>query len=75
MRNKRQSSIDWFIEELTKQNMFMNLFTKEIEQAQAMHKKEIMAAYNANFNPFGMEECDTSISEIYYEQFYNKETK
>jgi hypothetical protein len=46
MTNNKQSSIDWFVEELTKQNMFMNLFSKQIEQAKAMHKEEIIDAAN-----------------------------
>lgn len=45
MSNNKQSSIDWFVEELTKQNMFMNLFSKEIEQAKAMHKQEIIDSF------------------------------
>lgn len=44
MSNNKQSSINWFVEELTKQNMFMNLFLKEIEQAKAMHKEEMIDA-------------------------------
>ena len=46
MTNNKQSSIDWFVEELTKQNMFMNLFSKQIEQAKAMHKEEIENSYD-----------------------------
>jgi hypothetical protein len=44
--NKQQTAVEWFVEELTKQNMFMNLFSKEIEQAKEMEKKQIAQAFD-----------------------------
>lgn len=43
MKNK-QTAVDWLVEELTKQNMFMHLFTKEIQQAKQMEKQQIIDA-------------------------------
>lgn len=32
-------AVEWLVEELTKQNMFMHLFAKEIEQARQMEEE------------------------------------
>jgi hypothetical protein len=49
---KEQSGVDWFVEELTRQNMYMHLFSKEIEQAKRIEeqriKDAIMYALNEN---------------------------
>ena len=39
-RMERLTAIEWLVEELTRQNMFMHLFAKEIEQAKEMEKKQ-----------------------------------
>jgi hypothetical protein len=38
----KQTAVEWLVEELTKQNMFMHLFAKEIEQAKEMEKQQII---------------------------------
>ena len=43
----KQTAVEWLVEELTRQNMFMHLFAKEIEQAKEMHKQEIIDAVNS----------------------------
>lgn len=43
--SKKQTAVEWLVEELTKQNMFMNLFAKEIETAKAMDIKQKIDAY------------------------------
>jgi hypothetical protein len=35
-----KTAVEWLVEELTKQNMFMHLFAKEIEQAKEMEKEQ-----------------------------------
>jgi len=37
-RMEKQTAVEWFVEELTKQNMFMDLFKEEIKQAKEMEK-------------------------------------
>ena len=39
---KQKTAVEWLVEELTKQNMFMHLFAKEIEQAKAIEKERII---------------------------------
>ena len=39
----KQNSIDWLVEQLKKQGFLYDL---DIEQAKAMHKEEIVKAYN-----------------------------
>jgi hypothetical protein len=46
INNKQQTAVEWFVEELTKQNMFMNLFSKEIQQAKEMEKERITKAFD-----------------------------
>jgi hypothetical protein len=40
-RMERLTAVEWLVEELTKQNMFMHLFAKEIKQAKEMEKQRI----------------------------------
>ena len=41
---EEQSGVDWFVEELTRQNMYMHLFSKEIEQAKKIEEQRIKDA-------------------------------
>ena len=41
----KKTAVEWLVEELTKQNMFMHLFAKEIEQAKEMEKEQMMDAF------------------------------
>ena len=58
-----KTAIEWLVEELTKQNMFMHLFAKEIEKAKTMEKEQIIEAYK-----YG------NLSDVYFnpEQYYNE---
>jgi hypothetical protein len=58
-----KTAVEWLVEELTKQNMFMNLFAKEIDQAKAMEKDQIMEAYNNG---------EDRSAELYYNETYGK---
>ena len=44
--NKKQSSVEWLIEQVKKEHPF---WTDTFEQAKAMHKEEIIEAYNESF--------------------------
>jgi HEPN domain-containing protein len=72
---EKQTGVDWLVEELTRQNMYMYLFTKEIEQAKEMEKEQIMNAYvecwKSNM-PDGYE-CKQSAEEYYNETYKNNE--
>jgi hypothetical protein len=47
MSNDKQSSVEWLVEILGKYNEEMVfLYQNEIEQAKAMHKKEIITAHS-----------------------------
>ena len=64
MENKKQSSIDWFLNEFSKQIEFVpeseldKWFKELIPKAKAMHKEEIIDAWNGGD----------------YAYFYSKET-
>jgi hypothetical protein len=38
-----KTALDWFVEELTKQGMFMTLFKEEIKKAKAMENEQQIA--------------------------------
>jgi hypothetical protein len=61
-----KTAIEWFVEELTKQNMFMDLFKEEIEQAKEMEKEQLSDAWYAG-------DEDGAIHE--FEQYYNETFK
>jgi hypothetical protein len=45
------TAVEWLVEELTKQNMYMHLFAKEIQKAKEMEKEQIKDAFeNFDFN-------------------------
>jgi hypothetical protein len=66
---ERLTAVEWLVEELTKQNMFMHLFAKEIEQAKEMEKKQIVNAW------FGGYLNGEIKSELKSEQYYNETFK
>ena len=56
-----KTAVEWLVEELTRQNMFMHLFAKEIEQAKQMEKVEKIKAQieileNLRPSVYGIEE-------------------
>jgi hypothetical protein len=70
---EKQTAVEWLVEELTKQNMFMNLFAKEIDQAKAMEKEQIEQAYYDG----GDDGCPNGIvggrkAERYYNETFSK---
>jgi intein-encoded DNA endonuclease-like protein len=71
--NKQQTAVEWFVEALTKQNMFMNLFSKEIEQAKEMEKERIIKAFDdGDYNFFYSRKTgnDFENGEEYYNEVY-----
>ena len=62
----KQTAVEWLIEELTKQNMFMHLFAKEIEQAKTMEKEQIINAANTLLYR------GTGPGDMWAEQYYNE---
>jgi hypothetical protein len=65
----KQTAVEWLVEELTRQNMFMHLFAKEIEQAKEMEKEQIIKAIN-----FGDERGKITTYKS-AEQYYNETFK
>jgi len=66
----KQTAVEWLVEELTKQNMFMYLFAKEIQQAKAMEKEQIMkAVYDGMKSNF---DSNIGRAELYYNENYGK---
>ena len=64
---KQLTAVEWLVEELTRQNMFMHLFAKEIEQAKEMEKQQIIDAYQTSH-------ISMMTAEQYYKETYkNKE--
>ena len=73
----KQTAVEWLVEELTRQNMFMHLFAKEIEQAKEMEKEQIKSAFTQGdlfaedyFNP---ETPNIDCSENYYNKTFKSE--
>jgi ABC-type metal ion transport system substrate-binding protein len=64
IKDNMKTAVEWLVEELTKQNMFMHLFAKEIEQAKEMEKEQIIDAYQTSH-----------ISMMTAEQYYNENYK
>jgi hypothetical protein len=62
-----KTAVEWLVEELTKQNMFMYLFAKEIEQAKTMEKEQIVDAVDG----FPIENRNLD-GEQYYNETYGK---
>jgi hypothetical protein len=60
----KQTAVEWLVEELTRQNMFMHLFAKEIEKAKEMEKEQIIDAYNNG---------DNRSAELYYKETFKSE--
>ena len=65
-----KTAVEWFVEELTKQNMFMDLFKEEIEQAKEMEKERIVDAVI-----YGNAKPSMVSSKILGEQYYNETYK
>ena len=45
MSNNKQSSVEWFLDELIKEGYIKRLPVTQFKQAKAMHKEEIEDAY------------------------------
>jgi len=69
-QNRMKTAVEWFVEELTKQNMFMDLFKEEIEQAKEMEKERIVDAVI-----YGNAKPSMVSSKILGEQYYNETYK
>jgi len=69
-QNRMKTAVEWFVEELTKQNMFMDLFKEEIEQAKEMEKERIVDAII-----YGNAKPSMVSSKILGEQYYNETYK
>jgi hypothetical protein len=67
-----KTAVEWFVEELTKQNMFMDLFKEEIKQAKEMEKEQIMNAMDWIMNKYFEfhEQPTTSAREQYYNETF-----
>jgi hypothetical protein len=46
MSKNKQSSIDWFLDELIKEGYIKRLPVTQLQQAKAMHKQEIENSYD-----------------------------
>lgn len=70
---KKQTGVDWLVEELTRQNMYMYLFTKEIEQAKAMEKEQMIDAFGVGCQVEATRLIGYhQMAEQYYNEIFNK---
>ena len=46
MSNNKQSSVEWFLDELLKEGYIKRLPVTQLQQAKAMHKEEIIDSAN-----------------------------
>ena len=68
MSNNKQSSVEWFISHLTKYGINLKLHKKEIEQAKAMHKEEIVN-FTSNWYHNGLLGGEITVSESIKEHY------
>jgi hypothetical protein len=68
--NMKQTAVEWLVEELTRQNMFMHLFAKEIEKAKEMEKEQLKDAYNTSFI---LRDKPYSTADKYYKETFKSE--
>ena len=69
MSNKSMTAVEWLVEQLEKENMFMYLFTKQIAQAKAMEKEQIKDAFNTGYSY----DLFNGGGEQYYNETYNQQ--
>lgn len=74
MKHNKQSSVEYLMDKLFDPSSMTKEQVEWFEQAKAMHKKEIMRAYNASYNGLGLYSDGDAIAEIYYDQFFKNES-
>ena len=57
MSNNKQSSVEWFLDELIKEGYIKRLPVTQLQQAKAMHKEEIDQSYRDGFEFALINEC------------------
>ncbi len=57
MSNNKQTSLDWFLDELLQLGYIKRLPVTELQQAKAMHKEEIDQSYRDGFEFALINEC------------------
>ena len=66
MSNNKQSSIEWFLDELIKEGYIKRLPVTQLQQAKAMHKQEIIWAHGIKMKGVNNHKCVSG------EQYYNE---
>ena len=66
MSNNKQSSVEWFLDELLKEGYIKRLPVTELQQAKAMHKSEIIWAHGIKMKGVNNHKCVSG------EQYYNE---
>ena len=66
MSNNKQSSIEWFLDELIKEGYIKRLPVTQFQQAKAMHKQEIIWAHGIKMKGVNNHKCVSG------EQYYNE---
>jgi hypothetical protein len=61
MESKKQTAVEWLVEQIMARKLYTKEMLKEFEQALEMEKQQIMDAFNNGEN---------KSAEIYYEQTY-----
>ena len=70
MSNNKQTSLDWFLDELLQCGYIKKLPITEFQQAKAMHKEEIKDAYTNGFiSSMG---SNVIADEIFYNETFGK---
>ena len=62
----KKTAVEWLVEELTRQNMFMHLFAKEIEQAKEMERQQIIQSHEDAYLDCGFEYSASDCANDYY---------
>ena len=66
MSKNKQSSVEWFLDELIKEGYIKRLPVTQFQQAKAMHKSEIIWAHGIKMKGVNNHKCVSG------EQYYNE---
>ena len=77
MSNDKQSSIDWFLDELIKEGYIKRLPVTQLQQAKTMHKEEIVNTWSEATSldyEIGLLDASYILCQIHNAEQYYKET-
>ena len=72
MSNNKQSSVDWFLDELIKEGYIKRLPVTQLQQAQAMHKEEHGQTWDKSMENFEARGRNEMRAWVDFDEYYNE---